>query len=318
MVFNIGDSLLMNNLSDYKYFKDKGIKIGHAFYGGDVRCWDAYKQEFNLDISTIEDQPINNYIFNRRITRLRKVELFADGIFSVLDQAGLAIRPFHRIYIPFECGKYNFRVQNRDIPVVVHIESRQPYKGEETIYAAVKKLQESGIKFIFKSYKGLTHSEVIDVLEDADILVDEVINFGPGTLGNEAIACGCALAVKVQEGHMARDYFCDIDELNIFQALAEFITNKEKRISSVYKAYDILKSENNLESIANDIIAKIGIDPMDFKEHFCTPSFFLEKYELPAGHIMSKKNKKLTRMVIEKFYPQNPEMINSLKLRNLI
>ena len=132
-----GDGFYTAEITDFNFLQKKNKKIVQVFFGGDARCWEAFSQEYNIDISTIEKQPINNENFNAILTRLRKAELYANSIYSLPDQAGLALRPFFRLYMPFEYQKYKFTVKDRSVPVVIHIESKLPYNGESLIYAAI-------------------------------------------------------------------------------------------------------------------------------------------------------------------------------------
>jgi hypothetical protein len=312
-----GDGFYTDAVTDFNFLHKKNKKIVQVFFGGDARCWEAFNQEYKIDISTIEKQPINNENFNAILTRLRKAELYANSIYSLPDQAGLALRPFFRLYMPFEYQKYKFTVNGRPVPKVIHIESKLPYKGESLIYAAIDKLKKQGVAFDFQVYKNLSHKEVINKLEDADILVDEVMIFGPGTLTYEAIACGCAVATKVQEGHIVKDHLCNLEIEDIEKPIKEFILNKDKRISDLKKAYEVLKLVNDPQNIAKDIIQRSETDIYDFSKYDYQANFFAKGYHLPAGHIVSEQNKKLTRMVFDKYY-KDEELKQSLIDRKLM
>jgi hypothetical protein len=313
----IGDGFFNDKIEDFKYLRKKGRGIIQIFFGGDSRCWDAFNQQYGIDISTVEKNPIDNVNFNSILTRLRKAELFANAIYSLPDQAGLAIRPYYRLYLPFEIDEYKFTIHDRDIPVIVHIESKQPYKGEEFIYNAIDNLKNQGIQFEFKVYQNLSHEEVISVLENADILVDEIILFGIGVLSNEAIACGCAVAAKVDKKHIISDYVCNIDIGNIEEPLREFILNKSLRNNNLKKSYEILKNNNNPKNIARDIEQKIKNDFLVEENKLIEPNFFVNNYTLPEGHVVSEYNKKLTRQVFQK-YCSNLDLQQSLIDRKLM
>lgn len=312
----IGDSFSSSGIWDFSLLRSKGKKICQLCYGGDVRCWEAFQQEYKMDISDITENCINNSQFNTQLIRLRKAEIYADAIFSIPDQSGLSIRPYHRLHIPFECERYRFSLKSNKIPLVVHIESRQPYKGERYIYPAVKQLQSEKLPFEFRSYKSLSHDEVINVLQTADILVDEVNIFGPGTLGVEAIACGCALATKVQVDSPIAPYICRIDRHELVSPLRDYIRNSAKRSVDVAAAYDILKSRFYPANVARDILSKMDIPPMDYSAHQYNPTFFINSYYLPKGHSVSEGNKRLNLRAI-KVYREEAALQN-LRSRALI
>ena len=312
----MGDGFFNNETKDFEYLRKRGAKVVQLFYGGDARCWNAFHQEYKVDISTMTEQPIDNSNFNSILTRLRKAELFSNQIYSLPDQMGLAIRPYSKITVPFEFEKYQFNITNRAVPKIVHIESRQPYKGEEFIYSAIEKLKMEGLPFEFRSYKNLAHSEVRHVLEDADILVDEVMIFGPGSLGNEAIACGCALATKMQPDHIIARNVCNLSEHNILEPLRRFILNRETRVRDLKICRELLEQHNSPREVAIQIVDALKCSS-NRKVTDYSPSFFLQHYELPIGHVVSQRNKNLTRQVLN-LYPISTKEMSSLEKRGLI
>ena len=308
----IGDGFFSKNHRDYQYLKSKNKKIVQICYGGDVRCWDAFNQEFKIEIQTIEQQPIENNRFNITLNRLRKAELYADAIFSLPDQHGLGLRPYFKVYLPFECEDYKFTLNNREKPIIVHFESRLPYKGENFLYSAIEILKKEGLQFDFHIHKDMKHNEVIEKLQDADILLDECLIFGPGTLGNEAIACGCALVTKVQKDHFIFPYVCNISEYNILEPLRNFILDKTLRIKNLEIAYQKLKEFNYPKNIALDILEKIKIDRKDFANHTHIPKFYLDKYIIPHGHSLNKKNKENTKLILNEYINDSKKLDNLL------
>lgn len=313
----VGDGFFQESTWDFQIIKRRGKKIVHVFYGGDVRDWDAFGQKYKIDVTEIEDGIISGKYFNEKVFRLRKSELYADALFSVEDQGVLALRPFYKLRIPFEVGKCRFVVKNRIIPKIVHIESRRPYKGERFIYDAIKRLKDEGLAFDFKSYKGLSHDEVYDVLEDADILVDEVMIFGPGTLGHEAIACGCALATKMQDDHFLKDLICNLDYDNIVDPLRDYILGREARVATLYKCYELLLKNASPNEVAKHIIEKLAIDKRDYSKHDYIPDFIYKEYVPPVEHSLLKSSKELTSQVVF-HYANREEVRGSLIAKRLM
>ena len=312
------DGFTPKSLFDYNYIKSKNKKIVSLFCGAEVRDWDAFSKAYKINIETIEKNPIDNSLFNTKFFRLRKNELFSDAIYSIPDQSILGIRPYFENKIPFISDKYEPVINNRDIPKIVHIESRFPTKGTVYIEKAINELRKQNLQFEFAIYKKLSNDEVISVLKDADILIDEVFLFGPGTLGMEAISCGCALATKNSGTNLLSEYMCNINTDNIVEKLKEFILDKNKRIQNIYKAIEVLKNNYNAKTVCNKILSDLEIDPINFSKHDFMPKYFIEDYILPDGHNVNSENKILTQKVIEKYkIPISENNLNRMKSESL-
>ena len=76
-------------------------------------------------------------------------------------------------------------------PTVVHAPSNPGLKGTEFIEQAVKRLQSEGVEFRYRRIQGLSHDAAFAILRDeADIVIDQVLYGGFGTLCVEAMALG--------------------------------------------------------------------------------------------------------------------------------
>lgn len=295
------DGFTAKSLIDYSYIKSKNKKIVSLFCGTEVRDWNAFSKAYNVNIESIEKNSIDNKLFNNKLFRLRKNEFFSDAIYSLPDQSILGIRPYFEIKIPFISKKYTPEINNRTIPKIVHIPSRFPTKGTIYIEKAIEELRKQNIQFEFTVHKTLSNIEVIDVLKDADILIDEVLLFGPGTLGMEAIACGCALATKNSGTNLLSECICNIDIDNISKRLKGFILDKETRVQNIYKSIDILKRYYNPHTLCSKILSDLNINPLNHSKHEFIPDYYIDKYILPDGHTIDAENRLLTQNIIEKY-----------------
>ena len=314
----IFDGFTPKTLFDYNDIKSKNKKIVSLFCGTEVRDWDAFSKAYKINIETVEKNSIDCKQFNRKLFRLRKNELLSDAIYSLPDQSILGIRPYFEIKIPFIFNKYFPVINNRTIPKIVHIPSRFPTKGTVFIEKAIQELHRQNIQFEFTIHKGLSNSEVIKVLQDADILIDEVILFGTGTLGMEAIACGCALANNSKGINLLSEYICNINPTNMVEMLKPFILERKTRIQNINKSIEILKDHYNAKTVCNKILSDLEISPLDFTKHDFIPDYYINGYVLPEGHTVNVENKILTQKVIEKYkIPIDENNFNRMKSASL-
>jgi glycosyltransferase involved in cell wall biosynthesis len=298
----IWNGFFPDSIDDYAYLKRKGKDIVSIFCGSDVRHVSAFAQEYSLDISTWEKW-FHTTDLNNQIFRLRKAELFSNVIYSVKDQAGLAIRPYNKMYIPFDVTKYNFNIPGRDVPKIVHIPSRAGIKGTSFIIEALDAFKLEGLLFNFELITDVPNETVLQKLADADILIDEAYLHGPGTLSLEGMASGCAVATKTIEGEVYDDVLCNINLENLRVKLRKLITDKVYRIELAKNSRALVESVNNPRRIAEQILKTVeqlkkGESKMDY-----TPLFYSDSYVLPPDEHVNQQNRVLTKQIIKEYNP---------------
>lgn len=80
---------------------------------------------------------------------------------------------------------------------VVHAPTNRKVKGTELIEKAITALKTEGMEFEYRRLEGLSHQQCVDALQDADIVVDQVIVGGMGSLSFESLLMGKTLCVYV-------------------------------------------------------------------------------------------------------------------------
>src|SRR5208337_2124274 len=115
-----------------------GKRIVCFLNGPDVRHPSGYDQE--LRHLKIPAAPLGSLIrgwktdpLSRPLRNLRRIERWADAIFSQPNQASLALRPYHHGYAPIDVAAYRPHVPGRTVPVVVHAPSHRGVKGTPEI-----------------------------------------------------------------------------------------------------------------------------------------------------------------------------------------
>ncbi|MBL7736803.1 MAG: glycosyltransferase [Chitinophagaceae bacterium] len=183
----------------------------------------------------------------------------------------------------------------------MHIPSRTGIKGTSFILEALEALKKENIQFEFEFISGVPNEIVLEKLQDADILVDEIYLHGPGTLSLEGIASGCAVATKTIKGEAYEDVICNIDLDNLKEKIKRLIQDMDYRVRLATEGRKLIESINDPIRIVGNILEKI-VDPSTVSNDYdYCPTFFSEKYQLNEGVDISFKNKQLTKKIVEEF-----------------
>ena len=122
------------------------------------------------------------------------------GIHNTMDLAELPVRANDR--------------RHGGAPTIVHAPSHTGIKGTEFIEQAVKRLQSEGVEFHYRRVQGLSHDAAFAILRDeADIVVDQVLYGGFGTLSVEAMALGLPVCCYLMPRHV--EEYPDVPIVNV-------------------------------------------------------------------------------------------------------
>lgn len=299
----------------FRQLKKKGKKVVCIHLGSDVRHISSFMQEFTVDTSKWEGHHHRNSL-NKKIQKIRYHELFADLIYSVPDQAGLLLRRYDHIYIPLSKKKnIIFKIPARKEPLIIHAPSQSGIKGTEIIESVIQKLKIDGVKFEFKLIKNMNNADLIKLLTDADILCDELYLHGPGVLGTEAMAAGCAVATRCLNTPQFQPPVCAVTPENLYEKLKHLIDDIDYRVSLSEKAKSFVEEKNKPSKIAAKILTDLENRE---KTYDYEPVFFIEKFRLPPGKKLSFLTKKLNYRVIEKLGLQEKAKNYKLSERGLL
>lgn len=260
--------------------KTTSARVMTFFMGSDVRLARAFQQEFR-PAREVEGATVSLPDEQQKLAAIRTHERHSDAIFSVPDQMGLSLRPYHHLQIPLNLDLLSFCIPGRDVPLVVHAPSSPEAKGTDRIEAAISRLQDEGVAFEFASIRNQPHEQVLKLLSDADVLVDELVYHGPGWLSFEAMGSGCAVATRYLETSPPcfRPPVLPIDETNIVDQLRSLLCNREMRIRLAEEGRRYVEENNDIRKVVDGMlnrIARAGDVDTDY-----TPNFLVERY-VPA------------------------------------
>lgn len=293
--------------------KKKGKKIVCIHLGSDARHISAFEQEFKINTSSWE-RYYHTDSLDKKIKKIRTHELYADLIYSVPDQAGLLIAPYNHIFIPLSKDKKIVcNIPGKKVPLIIHAPSVSGIKGSEIIEAAIEKLQKDGIECTFRLVRNMPNKDLLELLSEADILVDELFLHGPGVLSLEAMKAGCAVATRCLMKPPLVPPLVAIDEHNLYDAIKNLILDIPYRIQLAKQGAAYVSSNNDSSTIAKNILSDIQ-NLNKVRDYY--PQFFVNEY-IPSKSI-SEKAKQLNRMVLKRFGKLTETTSASLKKRDLI
>ncbi len=277
--------------SDLILFKKKDKRIITWFVGDDVRDYPTMQKHFNIKTNFYEGYFKKS--FKDLVNKLRMHEKYADVIYSVPDQASLALRPYYHLQIPVQESRFSFKITDNKIPVVVHIPSSPQIKGTEIIRKAMHELKEEGLAFLYKELINIPNKKVLEELSDADILVDELFLHGPGVLSFEAMASGCAVATRFIENSPASfsPPVVSINENNIKDKIRSLITDDALRDSLIKKGREYVIKNNTIQAVVSKMI--LDLEHKNEPEYF--PEYFRNEFQ-PTPDVIGHLNS-LTSMV---------------------
>ena len=279
-------------------------RVASLMMGSDIRDWDVFQQQYGISSWTFP--PVYHAVtLEKKLQILRTHERYADAIFSVPDQMGLALRPYHHLQVPLRLDMLTYNVPRRQVPRVVHAPSVPHVKGSDVIERALETLRCEGVEFELISVRDVPHEKLLEILTDADVLVDELIAHGPGWLSFEAMASGCAVATHYLEDspECFRPPVWSIDEHNILSRLRTLLTDAALRIDLAEKGRRYVEEHNTVQHVVDELLRKVemGRDAShDYVPGYLTTSY-VPKNEAEAGVI----NAENVSVAGEKWYRDN-------------
>ena len=200
-IFIFGRSLLPFSL-DLWVFKLLRKPVVAVYLGSDSRppylsgSWRAQSANLSPDQQV---QATVNFMNNQRgnLRRMsRRSRCVVDNPYSGFLQPAPFVNWFS---MGFPCPTPDLAMSGKGVserPVILHAPSNRVIKGSEYIEKILDELRDEGVEFNYVALENRSNVEVIEILKQADILVDEMYSDTPlGGLGTEAGAQGCAVVV---------------------------------------------------------------------------------------------------------------------------
>ena len=141
-------------------------------------------------------------------------------------------------------------------PVVIHAPTDRHTKGTPFIEKAVQELHSEGLAFEFKLVQNMPHQDLMKELNQADILVDQLLGGGFGVLAMEGMASG-----KPVCGFILPSVRNEIPDLPIVQCttdsikdqLRELILNQNQREMVGHESWAFARKHFDRDTIYEDL-----------------------------------------------------------------
>lgn len=320
-LFQFGQSLLPEN-RDFRMIKKQGKKIISFFNGSEVRYWQGHEQQFGYTYTNITNEPLPEYWkpyqLVKRISTLRRAEVYADLILSHPSHATLALRPYNHISAPILSEKYQAYIPNRTIPHVIHAPSDSSLKGTKIILSVLEELKQEGIQFELILLSGVSNAEVLSHLQKADCVIDQIFLSG-GLFSVEAMCSGCAVAT----GYFPKiEGFSDVPPIHglslptLKEDLRTFLTDRELRVKLAQAGTAHAKKYHDTVSLCRRILTSLAEGEHRIYDYW--PYFYAKEFIIPEGLYIPDAYLKMTDDVIKKIGLPADADIDDMVRRGLV
>jgi hypothetical protein len=283
-IYNTGGNIVPYKM-DYKLIKMFNKKLVVIFLGSEIRHWYVYRLEMErlgyaeLFESGIEAYRTQNFgTYQEKLERVRSAEKYSDLILSHPSFAQLQRKPYMRGYIGLELDKYRYNVPLNSIPLIVHAPTNRGVKGTQYVINAIDKLKSKGYKLNFKLVEDMSNDELLDLLSEADIVIDELNSDSVGVLSTEAMATGNCVLTSYLVEHFDKESGCPIlntNRDNLYTNLEMLITDTNRRSLLARQGRIYVEKYNNLPLITENIIHMLSI-PLESRSYDVIPDTNIE------------------------------------------
>ena len=267
--------------SDLEIIKKENKKVITVFVGDDIRWQPAMLQEFTLSKLPIIEYENYDYSvqgLGNKISYLRKAEHFSDVILGQRNSAQLALRSYKNLLIPIVAEKYPCSPLKNEIPIVVHAPTSVG-KGTQYVEAAIERLKNEKVNFIYKKVQNLPLNEALKVYETSDIIIDQLLTPGGGKLAHEGLAMGKVVLTLVERATYDQKKpeeipFVDVRAETIYEKLKEVLLSKELREDIASKGRPYILKYHDPKKIIGEVIKRLNNEITDDFH----PEFFRDKF----------------------------------------
>lgn len=246
---------------DYKFLKRKNKKIVCIFLGSDIRSHHLTIDFHNknlLDSGSNYTAESNNQLKNeqRVIKVANDADKYADLIFNYpKDQ--MSYLKSEQLLMPYMyeskkmCRKKD-KFKNIGIIKIVHAPSNPIAKGTPLVRAAIKKLTLEGYEFEYTELTNTPNKKVLEILQDAHILINEFYAYIPGVLAIEGMGNFCATITSAEydgfpEG--AKNAWFQTKYWKVYDNLKYLLDNTNKMEEYANNGYEFVKNNYTEEKV---------------------------------------------------------------------
>ena len=281
-------SSFFNKYIDYPILKLFRKRVVSIFLGDDIRHWSAYEQEMRVLGMHKDLEPLIEVMkgygnsLHAQIMKVRAAEKYADLIFSQPAMGQLQVRPYMRTNIPLDLSRYRFSVPAREVPLILHAPSSRQVKGTDCILAVVDAMKKDGLNFEFELIENMPNEQLLNLLAEADIVIDQLFSQTIATLALESMASGNVVLSRYNNDYSKIPPDCpvvNVSRTTLKEAMREVVCNLDlrKRLAHEGRVYvekyhsHRIVAQQILNWLGNDEIESYDFTPTFFREHFISP-----------------------------------------------
>lgn len=182
---------------DLPILRALGKKVFFTFHGTDVRLRSVHLEEDPWSYFRFADVKCDEQLIARRMAVIRT---FANK--TIVAGAPLLTFVPDAAYVPKIVDTNALRMvgaKRESRPVVVHVPSRRATKGTEFVLKGIEELRaDAQLDFEFVFAESLSHDQLVELLADADIVVDNLLIGDCEVTSLEAMALGKAVVTRIR------------------------------------------------------------------------------------------------------------------------
>lgn len=264
-IFMYGHSLLPYNI-DLPILKILGKKTIMWFIGSDIRHYEPFAvaaKKAGLKHYMSKDQGQGPKGLKRKRRMIRRVEKSVSYILSNPSYSQLLTGNYYHIFTPLDVNNFTDNSSLNTTPLVVHAPTNERIKGTSYVLDAVDRLKKEGYDFEFQLCRNISNTRLREILQKADIVVDQLFATANGMFANEAMASGCAvLGGNIPEfsGRPLELPVIHTDPDNIYQNLKLLLDDPELRQELGEKGRKYVEKYHDSRKIASDILKLLSGD----------------------------------------------------------
>lgn len=234
-------------LKDLPLLKRAGKALFVTYQGDDARQGHYCRE--NFDVHFADEVPPGYYSPSsdaRKREEIAMFERYADGIYA-LNPDLLRVLPRRSKFLPYantdllDWRPGDYKPGSRARPVVVHAPSHQGVKGTRFILDAVNRLKSEGVAFDFVLVEKKTRTEVRQVFEEADLLVDQLLSGWYGGVAVEMMALGKPVICYLRDEDLdliGESMRADLPLIRatpntIFQVLKDYLVRRRPELAEI-------------------------------------------------------------------------------------
>lgn len=194
----------------------------------------------------------------KKVKRIKRIEKYADLIFTYPGCAHLVSRQYQFLWNPVNVDNIMYRNRlNCEQSLIVHAPSDPYKKGTGYILDAIDRLRKDGYQFECQLLQGISNVQVREILSRADICVDQLMSRAYGVFAVESMAAGCAVLGSVDKKYM--DYPDELpiiptDPDSIYENLKMLLDNPGLRHELGKRGKEYQQKYHNPQKIARNIL----------------------------------------------------------------